>query len=97
MWKVLTLLAVAAAVSIGLAALTPEAVAKKGGGHHAGHAHHHHYHGKYRLGRWVNGVWIVNGVAASVAVSGNNCGYYYGKWKETGRSYWRDRYYESCR
>ncbi len=97
-------LAVAAAALIGLAGLAPEAVARKGGKHYGGHGHaHHHYHGgryrygKYRPGRWVNGVWIVNGVAASVAVAGNNCGYYYRRWKETGSSYWRDRYYDSCR
>jgi len=51
-----------------------------------------------RAGRWVNGVWIVNGVAASVAIgTASNCGYYYRKWRETGSAYWRDRYYEHCR
>ena len=50
-----------------------------------------------RPGRWVNGVWVVSGVAASVAVgTASNCNYYYRKWKETGSSYWRDRYHESC-
>jgi hypothetical protein len=56
--------------------------------------------GRYvrRPGRWVNGVWIVNGVAASVAVgTASNCNYYYRKWKATGSSYWHDRYYEMCR
>jgi hypothetical protein len=42
-------------------------------------------------GRWVNGVWIVNGVAASIAVGiASNCNYYYRKWKETDSSYWND-------
>jgi hypothetical protein len=49
------------------------------------------------VGRWVNGVWLVNGVAASVAVgTASNCDYYYRKWKATGSSYWRDRYHENC-
>jgi hypothetical protein len=51
----------------------------------------------YRPGRWVNGVWLVNGVAASVAVgTASNCAYYWRQWKATGRSYWRDRYNENC-
>ena len=51
-----------------------------------------------RAGRWVNGVWVVGGVASSVAVgTASNCGYYWRKWKETGSSYWRERYYENCR
>src|SRR5262245_24286662 len=50
-----------------------------------------------RAGRWVNGVWVVGGVASSVAVgTASNCGYYWRKWKETGSSYWRERYYENC-
>ena len=50
-----------------------------------------------RAGRWVNGVWVVNGVAASVAVgTGSNCGYYWRKWKSTGSAYWRERYAENC-
>lgn len=50
-----------------------------------------------RAGRWVNGVWVVNGVAASVAVgTASNCGYYWRKWKATGHSYWHDRWQESC-
>jgi hypothetical protein len=52
----------------------------------------------YRRGRWVNGVWVVGGVAASVAVgTASNCNYYYRKWRATGSSYWHDRYYENCR
>jgi hypothetical protein len=50
-----------------------------------------------RAGRWVNGVWIVNGVAASVAVGATNCSYYWRRWKQTGSAYWHDRYYENCR
>ncbi len=50
-----------------------------------------------RAGRWVDGVWIVNGVAASVTVgTASNCAYYYRKWNETGRTYWRDQYSEHC-
>ncbi|WP_439544061.1 hypothetical protein [Hyphomicrobium sp.] len=50
-----------------------------------------------RAGRWVNGVWVVGGVAASVAVgTASNCGYYYRKWKATGSAYWHDRYVEHC-
>jgi hypothetical protein len=57
-------------------------------------ARHGHY---YRRGRWVNGVWVVSGVAASVAVgTASNCAYYWREWKATGRSYWRDRYNENC-
>jgi hypothetical protein len=51
-----------------------------------------------RAGRWVNGVWVVGGVAASVAVgTASNCSYYYRKWKQTGSSYWRSRYDDDCR
>lgn len=55
------------------------------------------YRAGYRAGRWVNGVWVVNGVAASVAVGASSCDYYYRKWRETGSSYWRDQYYAHCR
>jgi hypothetical protein len=48
-------------------------------------------------GRWVNGVWVVNGVAASVAVgTASNCAYYWRNWRVTGRPYWRERYNEMC-
>ena len=48
-------------------------------------------------GRWVNGVWVVNGVAASVAVgTASNCAYYWRNWQATGRPYWRERYNEMC-
>ncbi len=51
----------------------------------------------YRPGRWVNGVWLVNGVAASVAVgTASNCPYYGRRLRETGRTYWRERYNEMC-
>jgi len=50
-----------------------------------------------RPGRWVNGVWVVNGVAASVAVgTASNCAYYWRNWSVTGRPYWRERYNEMC-
>ena len=54
--------------------------------------------GRYwRPGRWVNGVWVVNGVAASVAAgTASNCGYYWNRWQATGRPYWRERYNEMC-
>lgn len=48
-----------------------------------------------RDGRWVNGVWVVGGVASSVAVgTASNCGYYWRRWRETGKAYWRDQYRE---
>jgi hypothetical protein len=48
-------------------------------------------------GRWVNGVWVVGGVAASVAVgTASNCAYYWRNWRVTGRPYWRERYNEMC-
>lgn len=85
-----------------------------GGGRHIGNAHinagkiarnvHPYNRARHvardirRAGRWVNGVWVVNGVAASVAVgTASNCGYYYRKWRETGSAYWHDRYVEHCR
>jgi hypothetical protein len=96
----------AAVFLIGATSVAHQADARRVGGVHAGHhvGGHHYYHGghyrygHYRPGRWVNGVWIVNGVAASVAVGTvSNCAYYNRKWRETGRIYWRDRYYEACR
>lgn len=61
----------------------------------ARHAARHVARDARRVGRWMNGVWVVNGVAASVAVgTASNCGYYWRKWRETGSAYWRERYYE---
>jgi len=97
-----SLAAGAFALCIGLMFANPSAEARKiGRGHahiNAGKIAHNHpraRHAVRRAGRWVNGVWIVNGVAASVAVgTASNCGYYWRKWRETGSAYWRERYYE---
>ncbi|MGE0024214.1 MAG: hypothetical protein AB7S70_11360 [Hyphomicrobium sp.] len=95
-------------ICLGLMFASPGAEARKiGRGAHlkAGKIAHSHPRARHaarhiardvrRAGRWVNGVWIVNGVAASVAVgTASNCGYYWRKWRETGSAYWRERYYE---
>jgi hypothetical protein len=94
----------------GAVSVAPDADARRLGGG-IGRAHVGHVHVRpngvarrvtrrniRRPGRWVNGVWIVGGVASSVAVgTASNCGYYYRRWKETGSAYWRDRYAENCR
>ena len=45
--------------------------------------HHHHHHGFFRYG------------PAVVVTSGYNgsCDYYYWRWKRTGSSYWRSKYF----
>lgn len=103
------ILAAAIAFLIAIFCAAPQADARRIGGVHvrphiAGPGRIYHPRARVavrnarRAGRWVNGVWIVNGVAASVAVgTASNCGYYWRKWKETGSSYWHDRYYEHCR
>lgn len=71
-----------------------------GGVHRVGHINFNAHNVARRarhVGRWVNGVWVVNGVAASVAVgTASNCPYYRRKWRETGSAYWRDRWQENC-
>lgn len=106
-----TLAAGALALCFGLMFVSSDADARRLGGRphiKAGHVAHKVKPGKYarsaarhaardvrRAGRWVNGVWIANGVAASVAVgTASNCGYYGRKWRETGSAYWRERYRE---
>jgi hypothetical protein len=80
---------------IGVVATVPQADARIARAHISAT----HVRPNYRLhGSWVNGVWVVGGVAASVAAgTASNCSYYYQKWENTGRKYWRDRYYELCR
>jgi len=114
MTKFLPLLAGALALLIGSVCVAPDADARRlGGGRHIGKVHvgkvarhvkprrvaRRTAHAVRRAGRWVNGVWIVNGVAASVAVgTASNCAYYGRKWRETGSAYWRGQYYEhGCR
>jgi hypothetical protein len=101
-----TLAAGAFALCFGLFSFSPDADARRIGGRahiKAGKISHSHPRARHaarhvardvrRAGRWVNGVWIVNGVAASVAVgTASNCGYYWRKWRETGSAYWRDQY-----
>ena len=100
------------AVLVGTMCAVPQADARRlGGVHPRAHVRAHNVaqnirpaqrahvagHNIRHAGRWVNGVWIVNGVAASVAVgTASNCSYYYREWKGTGSSYWRDRYHENC-
>jgi len=48
--------------------------------HHHGH-HHHHFRGWY-------GPSIV-----TYGTYGYGCGYYWRKWKYTGSSYWKHRYF----
>ncbi len=84
----------------------PQADARRiGGVHvrpHVGHVYAHPgariaRRNYYRRGRWVNGVWVAAGVAATAAAVGTgNCNYYYRKWKNTGSAYWRNRYYDYC-
>lgn len=54
----------------------------------------------WRRGRWVNGVWVAGavatGVAAGAVAASNTCTYYWNRWKATGSSYWRNRYYDAC-
>ena len=99
--------AVIIAVIIGTTCAIPQADARRGGVRVRPHVAHsvRVTHPRARVaarnvrhaGHWVNGVWIVNGVAASVAVgTASNCSYYYREWKATGSSYWRDRYHENC-
>lgn len=94
------------AILLGLTTLTPEADARRIARVHVNGHNVAHYvrpgrvvrRNVRRAGRWVNGVWIVNGVAASVAVgTASNCGYYRRKWQETRSAYWHDRYVEHCR
>jgi hypothetical protein len=53
----------------------------------------------WRRGRWVNGVWVAGAVATGVAAgaaASTTCGYYWNRWKATGSTYWRNRYYNAC-
>ncbi|HEX2842872.1 hypothetical protein [Hyphomicrobium sp.] len=88
-------------------AAVPDADARRIGGVHV-RSHVGHVHVRpgrvvgrnyWRRGRWVNGVWVAAGVAATAAAVGTagNCNYYYRKWKGTGSAYWRNRYYDYCR
>jgi hypothetical protein len=104
MTKTTLFLAGALALVVGVASIAPDADARRVGGVRRAHVGHVHVHPNgvarrtvRRAGRWVNGVWIVNGVAASVAIGSTNCSYYWRRWKETGSAYWHDRYYENCR
>lgn len=60
--------------------------------HHRGHVANRYW----RRGRWVNGVWVAGAVATGVAAgaaASTTCGY---RWKATGSTYWRNRYYNAC-
>jgi hypothetical protein len=103
------ILAVAIALLLSALCAVPQADARRFGGvrvrpHIAPNVRVYHPRARVaarnyrRAGRWVNGVWVVGGVAASVAVgTASNCNYYYRRWKATGSAYWHDRYYENCR
>jgi hypothetical protein len=104
----LTIAAGALALFAGLITLAPEAEARRIGRVHVRpHINGHNIHVRprrvvrrnvRRAGRWVNGVWVVGGVASSVAVgTASNCGYYWRKWNETRSAYWHERYVENCR
>ncbi len=93
-------------IIVSVLAVSSAADARRIGGVHArpNVAHVHVHPGRvagrnyWRRGRWVNGVWVAAGVAATAAAVGtSDCNYYYRKWKGTGSAYWRDRYYNSCR
>ena len=105
-----TLTAGAFALCFGMMAHSPDADAHRLSGRahiKAGKIAHNHPRARHaarhvardarRAGRWVNGVWVVGGVVASVAVgTASNCAYYNRKWKETRSAYWHDRYDEHC-
>ncbi|MBL8564935.1 MAG: hypothetical protein JNM89_04390 [Hyphomicrobiaceae bacterium] len=56
----------------------------KGGGFKVGFNHHnHHFHNKHFSGPHV----FVSGGG------GGGCGYYFDKWKFTGSSFWKAKYY----
>lgn len=68
--------------------------------HNARVYHRGHVANRYwRRGRWVNGVWVAGAVATGVAAgaaASTTCGYYWNRWKATGSTYWRNRYYNAC-
>lgn len=98
------------ALLIGTAGMSTQADARRFAHPHArAHVAAHNarvYHGGHvanrywRHGRWVNGVWVAGavatGVAAGAAAASNTCGYYWNRWKSTGSTYWRNRYYDAC-
>jgi hypothetical protein len=45
-----------------------------------------------RWGYWRNGAWIVAPAAIGAGYVAS-CAYEYNRWRSTGSSYWRDRYY----
>ncbi len=47
-----------------------------------------------RWGYWRNGVWVAAPLAAGAGYVAATCTYEYNRWKSTGSSYWRDRYYQ---
>ncbi|MCB1519654.1 MAG: hypothetical protein KDJ37_03655 [Hyphomicrobiaceae bacterium] len=69
------------ALAAGLAIVATTGSAEAGRRHFGGgfHKHHHHHH----FFRPRHYVYI-----------GPSCGYYYKKWKYTGSSYWKYKYYD---
>jgi len=47
-----------------------------------------------RWGYWRNGIWIAAPLAAGAGYVAATCTYEYNRWKSTGSSYWRNRYYQ---
>ena len=100
-----TILAAGAAILLGIASMTTVANARggHGGGHAGGHAgghfagshhaggHHHHASGHHRHHHARHERNVV-GVGAYGYSS--SCAYLYQRWRATGSSYWRNRYYD---
>lgn len=79
--KSIAFAAVAASVAILGASGSAEAGKRHFGAHFGGHGHHHKFHHRH----WRPHYYVY---------SGPSCGYYFKKWKWTGSSYWKHKYYD---
>ena len=52
-------------------------------------------HVSVNVGNYFNGEFgHGHGSRVIVNVGGGDCGYYYDRWQDTGKFYWKDRYYQ---
>lgn len=79
--KALFLAAAATLAVVGSASLSTPAEAGKRFRLHIGGGHHHHFRHRH---------WH----APHYVYSGPSCRYYYKKWKWTGSSYWKHKYFD---
>lgn len=71
-----------AAGLMALGALQAPPAEAKGKGFH-GHKHHHHKHFVFKWHKWHKPHYVYY----------NDCGYYFFKWKSTGKYFWKNKYF----